>query len=256
MDAEDFRRINGVLPHQHHAKEKAVRFTKFRDVLYLFHIVLCAMVFHQQSFAGTWTDAFEDDNTHGWTTTNNGKKAKWWIDSGEAVGETFTPNTPSTLATGEVDWMNYTFSCKAKLDKAKAEPATFGIILHHRWEEFSFYAFRILYPSKMVHITKYNPGGASILGEFNFPAKLDTWYTLAASIDSRGKLKFQIDDVVFTTVDRDPIKNGKAGLMIVRVQARFDDVEITGSNVPNGGPGTRPVEPIGKLATIWGKLKR
>ena len=231
---------------------------KLRDFLCLFHIVLCAMVLNQQSFAGTWADAFEDDNTHGWEIINNinNKSAKWWIDAGEAVCETFAPNVPSILATGEVDWRNYSFSCKAKLDKDKGEPANFGIILHHRWEEFSFYSFRIFYRWKIVHITKYNPVGASTLGEFDFPAKLDTWYTLTASIDGRGKLKFKIDDVVFTAVDADPIKNGKTGFMVGGAQARFDDVEITGDNVPNGGPGTLSVEPSGnKLAITWGELK-
>ena len=230
---------------------------KFRGFLCLCHVALCVMVFNQQSFAGTWTDAFEDDNTHGWKITNNiNNSAKWWIDDGEAVCETLAPNTPSILSTGEVDWENYSFSCKAKLDKAKGEPATFGIILHHQWEEFSFYGFRIFYPWEVIHITKYNPAGASTLGEFNFPAELDTWYTLTASIDSRGKLKFQIDDVVFTTVDDAAIKNGKAGLVVSNAQVRFDDVEITGNNIPNGGPGTLPVEPNGKLAITWGKLKR
>ncbi|RKU15863.1 hypothetical protein C6500_18790 [Candidatus Poribacteria bacterium] len=233
-----------------------MRSKKFRGSLCLFHVVLCAMVFNQQSFAGTWTDAFEDNNTHGWKIVNNINNSKWWIDAGEIVCETFAPNVPSILATGEVDWRNYSFSCKAKLDKAKDEPATFGIILHHRWEEFSFYAFRIFYPWEIVHITKYNPAGASTVGEFDFPAKLDTWYTLTASIDSRGKLKFQIDDVVFTAVDAAPIKNGKAGLIVSNAQARFDNVEITGDNVPNGGPGTLPVEPSGnKLAITWGELK-
>ncbi|MYC78556.1 hypothetical protein F4X10_22560 [Candidatus Poribacteria bacterium] len=235
-----------------------MRSKKFRVFLCLFHIVLCVMVFNQQSLAGTWTDAFEDDRTHEWTILNNinNQNAKWWIDRGEAVCETFAPNTPSTLATGEIDWRNYSFSCKAKLDKVKGESATFGIILHHRWEEFAFYALRILHPSGIVHIIKYNPGKASILDEFDFPAKLDTWYTLLASIDSRGKIKFKIDDVVFTTVDADSIKNGKAGLVVSNAQARFDDVKITGDNVSNGGPGTLPVEPNGKLAITWGKLKR
>ena len=231
---------------------------RFRSSLYFFYTVVCVAILNSQmSFAGTWTDAFEDDNTHGWEVINNfnNEGAKWWIDTGEVVGETFAPNTPSILATGEVDWRNYSFSCKAKLDKAKQEPAIFGIILHHRWEEFSFYVFRILYPWEIVHITKMSQEGSQTLGEFDFPAKLDTWYTLTASIDSRGKIKFKIDDVVFTTVDADPIKNGKAGLIVVRAQARFDDVEITGNNVPNGGPGARPVEPSGKLPITWGKLK-
>ena len=231
-----------------------MRSKKFKGFLCLFYVALGAMVFNQQSLAGTWVDAFEDDNTHGWEIINN-NSAKWRIDDGEAVCETFAPNTPSILATGEVDWRNYSFSCKAKLDKTKGEPATFGIILHDQWEEFSFYAFRIFYPWEIVHITKYKPVGASTLGEFDFPAKLDIWYTLTASIDSRGKLKFKIDDVVFTAVDADPIKNGKTGFMVGNAQARFDNVEITGNTIPNGGPGTLPVEPRGKLATTWGELK-
>ena len=151
MDAANFGSIDGKWLHQHYAKEKAVRFTKFRGFLCLFHVVLCAMVFNQQSFAGTWADAFEDENTHGWQIINNiNNSAKWWIDAGEAVCETFARNTPSTLATGEVDWRNYSFSCRAKLDTGKdkpAEPATFGIILHHRWEEFFF-----LCPSNFVPV--------------------------------------------------------------------------------------------------------
>lgn len=236
-----------------------MRFKKFRGFLCLFHVVLCAMVFNQQSFAGTWTDAFEDDNTQEWELFNtlDEEEAKWWIDRGEAVAETFEPHHdfPTVWSTGELDWRNYSLSCKAKLVEAKAEPASLGLILHQRWEKSSFYVCQILYPWKIVHITKYT-GRASTLGEFDFVAKLNRWYALTASIDSRGRLKFQIDDEVFTAIDPNPIKSGKAGLEVSGAQVRFDDVEITGSNIPNGGPGTLPVEPSGKLAITWGKLKR
>ena len=50
---------------------------KFRGFLRLFHVVLCVMVFNQQSFAGTWADAFEDDNSHGWEIINNINNSKW-----------------------------------------------------------------------------------------------------------------------------------------------------------------------------------
>lgn len=231
-------------------------FKRFRSCLCFLCGIGCITLFNQQSSAGTWTDAFEDENTRGWEVINTrNEDAKWWINRGEVVCETFKPNTPSILVTGEIAWRNYSFSCKAKLVKAKGEPATVGIILHHEWEEFAFYVLRILYPWKLVHITKMGEEGTRTLGEFDFAAKLDTWYDLTASIDSRGKIKFQIDNTMFTAVDRDPIKNGKAGLMVVRAQARFDDVEITGTNIPNGGPGTLPVELNGKLAITWGELK-
>ena len=236
-----------------------MNYKKFKGFLFAFHIVAWTIVWTQQGFAGTWTDAFEDNNTREWKIVNAvNTKNTWRIDKGEAVGETFAPhhNRPVVWATGEVDWRNYSFSCKAKLVKAKDEPATFGIILHHEWEEFSFYVFRIVYPRGMIHITKMNGASSQTLGEFDFAVQLDTWYSLTASIDSRGKLKFQIGDVVFTAVDRNPIKNGKAGLVVIRGQARFDDVEITGNTVPDGRAGTLPVEPSRKLATTWGALKR
>ncbi|MDE0401253.1 MAG: hypothetical protein OXL96_25940 [Candidatus Poribacteria bacterium] len=236
-----------------------MRLKKFRGFLCLFHVVLCAMVFNQQGFAGTWTDAFEDGNTQEWELFNtlDEEEAKWWIDRGEAVAETFEPHhdLPTVWSTGELDWRTYSLSCRAKLVKAKDKPASFGLILHQRWEASSFYICEIFYLSKTVYITKYT-GRASTLGEFDFAAKLNRWYALTASIDSRGKLKFQIDDEVFTVTDKNPIKSGKAGLIVSGAQARFDDVKITGSNIPDGGPGTLSVEPSGKLASTWGKLKR
>ncbi len=240
-----------------------MRFKKFRDFLCLFHVILCAMVFNQQSFGGTWVDDFEDDSTQEWELFNTfDGSAVWRIDAGEAVGETFEPrHFPTIWATGELDWRNYSLSCKAKLVEAKAEPASLGLILHQKWDESSFYVFQILYPLEVIHITKIHSGNVLTIGEFDFAAKLNRWYTLTASIDSseilkRTKLKFQIDDEVFTVTDRNPIKSGKAGLEVSGAQVRFDDVEITGSNIPDGGPGTLSVEPSGKLTTTWGKLKR
>ena len=240
-----------------------MRFKKFRGFLCLFHVVLCAMVFNQQSFGGTWVDDFEDDSTQEWELFNTfDGSAVWRIDAGEAIGETFEPrHFPTIWATGELDWRNYSLSCKAKLVEANKEPATLGLILHQRWKESSFYVFQILYPLEVIHITKIHSGNVSIIGEFDFAVKLNRWYTLTASIDSseilkREKLKFQIDDEVFTVTDRNPIKSGKAGIEVSGAQVRFDDVKITGSNIPNGGPGTLSVEPSGKLAMTWGKLKR
>ena len=59
------------------------------------------------------------------------------------------------------------------------------------------------------------------------------------------------------SIDDEPLKGGQAGLVVADGQARFDNVEITGPNIDNGGPGKAfPVEPRAKLATTWGKLKK
>ena len=70
-------------------------------------------------------------------------------------------------------------------------------------------------------------------------------------------LNFKVNDEVFTVIDDEPLKGGQAGLVVADGQAHFDDVEITGPNISNGGPGkARPVNPKAKLATTWGKLKK
>ena len=234
-----------------------MRVNEFRGLLCPFLVVLCVLILNQQSFAGTWTDAFEDNNTREWEIINAfDEEGKWSIDSGEAVGETFGPHPNLIWATGELNWQTYSVSCRAKFVKVKRGFAVLGLILHLNWEESLYYVCRIFYPWEIVHITKLTLEGEDILEEFDFATKLNTWYTLTASIDNRGKIQFQIDDEVFTAVDANPIKNGKAGLIVGGAQVRFDDVEITGNNIPNGGPGTLPVAPTGKLATIWGQLKR
>lgn len=60
----------------------------------------------------------------------------------------------------------------------------------------------------------------------------------------------------FSANDPSPLRGGKAGLVVADARARFDNVEISGNNIPNGGPG-KPfdVKPQAKLATTWGKLK-
>ena len=91
---------------------------------------------------------------------------------------------------------------------------------------------------------------------YQFEAEIDTWYDLTATIYEDGTLEFKIDDEVFTAVDEDLLKGGQAGLVVADGRAHFDDFEITGTNIPNGGPGKpRPVEPRAKLATTWGHLK-
>ena len=210
----------------------------------------------QPSFAGTWRDDFEDNDTREWKIFNIDRQVeKWWIDDGEAVGEIFLPGFISLWITGELTWKNYSVSCRAKLVEDKNEPPTIGLTLHDRGEEDSRYLFFVDYIFGTVRIVKAVHDDWNVIS-YLFDAEIDTWYQLTATIYEEGILEFKIDDEVFTAIDEDLLKGGQAGLVVADGRARFDDVEITGTNVPNGGPGkARPVAPKAKLATTWGHLK-
>ena len=210
----------------------------------------------QPSFAGTWRDDFEDNDTREWKIFNIDRQVeKWWIDDGEAVGEIFLPGFMSLWLTGELSWKNYSVSCRAKLVEDKDEPPTIGLTLHDRGEEDSRYLFFIDYIFGIVRIVKAVQDDWGTI-TYLFNAEIDTWYQLTATIYEDGTLEFKVDDAVFTAVDEDLLRGGQAGLVVADGRAHFDDFEITGDNVSNGGPGKpRPVEPQTKLTTTWGHLK-
>ena len=208
------------------------------------------------SFAGTWRDDFEDKDTREWEIFNIDRKVeKWWVSDGEAVGEIFLPGFMSLWLTGELTWKHYSLSCRAKLVEDKDEPPTIGLTLHDRGEEDSRYLFFIDYIFGIVRIVKAAQDDWNVI-TYEFNAEVDTWYQLTATIYEEGILEFKIDDEIFIALDDDLLKGGQAGLVVADARAHFDNVEITGTNIPNGGPGKpRPVKPQAKLATTWGHLK-
>ncbi|MXV84053.1 hypothetical protein F4X88_08235 [Candidatus Poribacteria bacterium] len=229
---------------------------KLTPILAITTIICLSVQAWHPVFAGTWRDDFEDKDTREWKIFNIDRQVeKWWVSNGEAVGEIFLPGFMSLWITGELTWKNYSFSCRAKLVEDKNEPPSIGLTLHDRGEEDTRYLFFIDYVFGNARIVKALPDDwSSVI--FAFDAQIDTWYELTAAVHEDGTLEFKVNDEVFSIIDDDPLKGGQAGLVIADGQAHFDDVEITGPNIKNGGPGrARPVNPKTKLATTWGQLK-
>jgi len=210
----------------------------------------------QPTAAGIWRDDFEDRNTPEWEIYNLDRQAeKWWVADGEAIGEIFLPGFMSLWLTGKLTWRYYSVSCHAKLVVEKNAPPSIGLTLHDRGEEGTRYLFLINYVFGSVNIVKSVPD-APFLRSYLFNAEIDKWYQLTAAVHQDGTLEFWVDDQVFVTIDRDPLKGGQAGLVVSNAQAHFDDVAIGGANIDHGGPGkARPVALKTQLATTWGDLK-
>jgi len=83
----------------------------------------------------------------------------------------------------------------------------------------------------------------------------DKWYRVkAVAKDKHFKLYFN-DELVAAFNERN-ITSGKVRLSAVRGHVHFDDVVITGKEIPNIGPSGMAVSPKGRLATTWGNVKR
>lgn len=242
--------------------------------LYLF-LSICHV---QSSLAGTWRDDFEDNDTREWEIYNLVRQdEKWWINDNEAVGEIFKEGFWSLWLTGDLNWEYYSVSCIAMLIDEKNDPPFVGLSLHDRGEERMRYVFYIDYVWGLAVISKWTAdGGTAVLP---FVPEIDIWYQLKASvhkieIEENGVLKeevvleFTVEDIndvpsfppiTVIAQDSQPINGGYAGLVVSGARARFDNVVITGDNIPNGGPAKRNLQPVTnkrKITTTWGNLKQ
>lgn len=220
-------------------------------------IIFLSFTFFTSQFtlAGTWRDDFEDNDIREWEIFNRVRQhEKWWINDGEAVGEIFENPFFSLWTTGELTWEYYTVSCRAKMVEDGNGPPYIGLTLHDRGEENSRYIFLIDYFNEIASIERRAVGNGEATRAYT--AEIDTWYELEATVYEDGSLDFRINDFIIKAIDDDPLEGGKVGLVVGNARARFDDFQITGENIPNGGPGKpRPVAPQTKLATTWGRLK-
>ena len=221
-------------------------------------VIVGLLLFHALSglgIAGTWRDDFEDNITREWEIYNlNRQVEKWWIDDGEAVGEIFERGFMSLWLTGDLDWNNYTVSCRAKLVEEKNDDASVGLTLYDRGDEDVRYLFFVNFTIGTVSIIKALPN-QWFIRNYPFVADFDTWYTLRATVID-DLLEFRIDDEIFEARDLEPLKSGQAGLVVSNARAHFDDVEVFGENIEEGGPGEpRAVNLKGKLTTTWGSVK-
>ena len=230
---------------------------KSNCVLLLVIVQVVVLMYGDIGFAGTWRDDFEDRITREWKIYNLDRQVEnWWVNQGEAVGRIFKRGFMSLWLTGDLDWKNYSVSCRGKLVKERNDPAYIGLTLHDRGDEHSRYLFFINFFFGTVSIIKASPN-VWVHQNFPFIGDIDTWYRLRATVKDE-QLEFQVNDQVFTAEDPFPLKPGQAGLVVGNAEGRFDDVAITGINIKNGGPGRQPlpVNTRGALTTTWGRIKQ
>jgi hypothetical protein len=207
------------------------------------------------SLAGTWRDDFEDGNLDGWEDLD----PCWTVEDGECSGDFFNapPNIIGLILIGDTGWKDYTVKCKMKfvgIDK-KAPQSGAGISLRDSGMAWRRYGF-LIDPNIDTAV-----GSKAVKPAVTIPSKIplpftvskNTWYELKIIVEGEH-FEFYINGEPAGEFEDNSIPSGKVGLKVSNAHAHFDDLIISGDDVEDGG-SWKAVEPKGKLAISWGKLK-
>ncbi len=223
-------------------------------------IVYCMAV--SPAFAGTWRDDFEDGNLDGWAMFNPIPAEKWGVEDGECSGQ-WTPAIPGTYSALQLhaenadSWEDYTVTFRAKLvesfGRAGGGDCCFGITFRMPIGRGVSTYSAFIHPESN-EVSFFEEAREISVVSLPFDILEDTWYELKV-IAEGDHLEFYINGELIGSFDDDSFPSGGIELGVANTHVHFDDVVITGPEIPNGGPGFA-VASQSKLATMWGSVKR
>jgi hypothetical protein len=208
-------------------------------------------------WAGTFIDDFEDGDLDGWRQVNPPAPMLWEIIDGEL--ECTRHNAESTmLVTGEDDWSDYTIEYDVVLleDFGSGDVDVVVRYTDPVWSSQMLFYFGDFFGAREVCIRR-DPGGADTRKPFD-RLKLDEWYHIKLEAEGDHFSLWLDDEKVLDHTDK-AVKSGGAGLGLANYTAHFDNVIITGPDVPDIVPLTwkgQTVEPKDRITTTWAALKK
>ena len=224
------------------------------------------------AWAGTLLDNFDaydgnvDDGKMGnWRRIENGAIAannKWFVNDGILVVESEN-STPSAIIFDDgnsLTWRNYEYQIDFKIERIipGVRPSVFGIggraddnrpgangaTLYH-WT-------RIFKPWNQFVCDFSVEGKFFVRGDGDFPLDMEAWYTARFVVEENQFTAFFNDEQICNFEDNGMPEEGSVFLFASNVEAHFNNLRVTGDDIPN--PGTS-VDPKAKLATTWGEIK-
>ncbi|MBM3241967.1 hypothetical protein FJZ31_37325 [Candidatus Poribacteria bacterium] len=233
-------------------------------------VVLCALLISLPALAGTFRDNFDDGNFEGWMETFGGNpniEPDWKVQNGALIGRRDS-GWCVHLTIGDADrWRDYTIECDVRVTERIQNE--WGGILHYAGVVGRFrHENRLTHDGIWVSLNLKVPPtvweGVIVTQnnlwvwlrdvETPFNAQLNTWYHLK-SVIKVDAFKFYVDDALVTSFNSGAIPTGQVGICIGVCTAEFDNIVITGDDVPDTGPNGFSVKPKDKLPIVWAKLK-
>jgi len=235
-------------------------------------VVLCLLV--SSAWAGTLTDNFDDGDFDGWrmfTGQAGGslidQSVQWMVEKGELVGTSKDVCTwGGMFGIGDKTWKDYEFEFQFRIEKTFPTPAGCGRI------GWPLVGFGVHYdnPSEFVvhglDVVVLQRGGVfnDVICERWFQGgwfdvagvgtiSIEEWHT-AKIIADGNQYKMFVNDQLLCDATHNLPDAGAAVLLVKNAEVHFDNVKITGDDIPNKSLGL-PVESKTKLATTWGNIK-
>lgn len=235
-----------------HVRGGAVMFGRIT----LIGLIICCIGVLPAS-AGTWRDDFGDGDLAGWEVWGEGN---WKVESGELL---LSHRDSTDLYAGEAGWSDYTVQADVMIVEVLIPRNQFPralILARYQWPESpACYLFGLQWtPNHTVWgLSYYDANSVIHPGKLDpFPIEVGRWYNLRMTL-AEGHIEAYLNNELIAEWDDKSEDSGKVGLHAKGIEVRFDNVVITGDEIPDVGPsGYATVEQTGKLATMWGSTKR
>ena len=244
-------------------------------------IVLTLFLMITSTWAGTLTDDFNDGNMDGWRKSKHAffdQSAQWSVEKGELVctsqnvcgAASVLCISENTQGINPIAWRDYKFECQFKLEQAFPVGCAnwgsligFGIYIDDTQGNGIDFAVRTDWAANNIwnqfFCEKFFLGVWENLGRGIFITDQEKWYT-AKILANGNKYEMFIDDILICNPKIGLPDKGSAFIFARNCEVHFDNIVITGDNIPDFDMSSqsvspKAVSPQGKVANIWGKIK-
>ncbi len=197
------------------------------------------------------TDNFNDGNDNGWTPI----QGKWSVKNGKYIQEDIKWTTTTTYETytrsffGEVDWENYVYEAKVRIEKGGELAPIIGIFFRvtEKSEKGDYYYFRLDARAAEGPALIKSPN-TIIIENKSKPCKLNQDYILKIEVNG-DSIRCYIDDKLEIEAQDKSFTKGAIGVGTFNAEGHFDDVTVNGKGIPSA------ISPKEKLPISWALIK-
>ncbi|MBM3241642.1 hypothetical protein FJZ31_35640 [Candidatus Poribacteria bacterium] len=218
-------------------------------------VSLCMLLFPVLVWAGTLRDDFSDGNFDGWTLISFVEDGgQCTVEKGKLVITRFSDWSCGCVI-GEEDWKDYSIEFDATLHQKIGTWSLIAMGLHlkgnaQQWRNaWMSYGFR---PEGIgAYIVAYDH--PNFLQDVMKPMPFEIGKTChLKGVVSGNKYQLYIDNELALQIQENRFPSGKVRLDANGAVVSFDNVAITGDEVPDK---YLSVKPRGKLSIVWARLK-
>lgn len=220
-------------------------------------LLVMALMISLPAWAGTYVETFDDGDFDGWEIVEGWDAvgaSEWNVVDGVATcrnGSTYG----SMLFFGEDDWRNYTIECDARIAEPIVNLHNTSLGLRMLWRNSSDFNYIWCLPSPAwgtaLIWSWLNGNGLGQSAQKPFKQEVNRWYHLKGVADE-DNFRFYIDGELMASLSDSQFPTGRPGLQTNGCLSNFDNVVITGDDVPDN---VTAISIPGKLATTWGRVR-